>query len=64
MKKLFILVAASGLLCSCGGNSSDKTTTDKDSVSTQVKEIQKSSDELKTKSEDLNKKADSLLNNI
>ena len=64
MKKIFILIAATGLLCSCGSNSSNSKTDDKDSVSTEVKELQKSSDEINAKSNDLNKKADSLLNNI
>lgn len=63
MKKTLLLIAMTGLLCSCGGSSSDKKD-DKDSVTTKVKEMQKNSQDIKAKSENYNKQADSLLNNI
>jgi outer membrane murein-binding lipoprotein Lpp len=64
MKKFLLVIAVTSLICSCGGGSTDSKKSDKDSISTEVKELQKSSDEIKTKSDELNKKADSLLNNI
>jgi len=64
MKKTLLIAAIASLMYSCGGGSSDSKKSDKDSISTEVKELQKSSDEMNKKSEDLNEKADSLLNSI